>query len=93
MLWLSIYSSSTASTARHGTAQRNHTPARSGKPSAVRADQSTYQELYVRTCVRRPGCPSWSLGLLAFSSRLFAPKRLDHLPHLSLRSILPCERA
>ena len=42
------------------------------------------------------GLFSWSMELLAFASRLFAPKMLEHLLmllHLSFRSILPCERA
>ena len=34
----------------------------------------------------------WIMELLAFASRLFAPKMLDHLPHLSFRSIISCER-
>ena len=38
------------------------------------------------------GLFSWSMELLAFASRLLAPKMLDHLPHLSYRSILLCER-
>ena len=39
------------------------------------------------------GLFSWSMDLLAFASRLFAPKMVNHLPHLSFRSVLPCERA
>ena len=36
------------------------------------------------------GLTSWSMELLAFPSRLFAPKMVDRLTHLPFRSILPC---
>ena len=88
---LSIYSSSIPR-AQHSTAQRNH-PCTKQQTKYVRADQSTYQKKYARTCVRRPGCfpGAWSSGRLQVAC--FAPKMLDHLLHLSFRSILPCERA
>ena len=43
----------------------------------VRADQSMYQKTYAYACL----VPffSWSMELLVFASRLFAPKVLDHL--------------
>ena len=76
----------------HSTAQHSvTTPAQSSKPSTCR---SGYLSKEVCTYMRAAsGLFSWSIELLAFASRLFAHKMLDHLPHLSFRSILPCERA
>ena len=57
MLSLSIFSS-TVSTAQCSTAQ---SPLRKAA-NQVRADHSTYQKKYERTCMRRPGCfpEAWS---------------------------------
>ena len=79
------------STAQHSTAQSSlHKAA-----NQVRADQSTYQKKNVRVnnMHAASGLFSWSTELLAFASRLFAPKMLGHLLRLSSQSILPCEPA
>ena len=64
----------------------------------VRADQIMHQTKYVRIGTLRPVCFPGRMELLAFASRLFAPKMLDHLPRtyyicLSFHSIHPSEGA
>ena len=82
---LSIYSSSTTSTAQQSTAQSPlHKAA-----NQVRADQSTFikPSMYVQhACGVR--VVSWSMELFAFTGPLFAPKMLDHLLHVSFHSSL-----
>ena len=43
----------------------------------ARADQGTYIKKYVRTCMLCPVLFSRSMEMLAFASRLYAPKMLD----------------
>ena len=94
--------------AQFSSAQRSSAEERSATPcgaapcgavpccafSFVHAKISLYDikiSLYVYACGVR--VVSRGKELLAFASRLFAPKMLDHLPRLSFRSIFPCERA
>ena len=83
MLSLSIR---TASTAKHSAI----TPAQSSKPSPcrseyVRQEVCTYMHAAYSLC-------SWSMELLAFASRLFAPKMLTiyllHMPVIPIHSCL-----
>ena len=68
-----------------------------GPPRRPAAKRPILEYIFKRTCMLRPVCfPSLSTGLLAFASRLFAPRTLDHLLCyicLSFQSILPYERA
>ena len=78
------------STAKHSKAQRNHPctkPRTKDVPIGVRIK---------KVCPYMHAASysfSWSMELLTFASRLYAPKMSDHLLHLSFQSILPCERA
>ena len=86
MLSLSIR---TVNTAKHSKAQRDHTCTKQQTkyvPIRVRIKRSMYMDA-------TSGLFSWSMELLAFASRLFAPKVLDHLLHLSVIPIHSCERA
>ena len=94
MLSLSIYSSMIPR-ARHSTAQRCH---------LCTKQQTKCVPIRVHTIVSKEGCTymhaasglfSWSMELLGFASRLFAPKMLDHLTTSAIplfRSVIPCER-
>ena len=78
--------------AQHSTAQHSAViPAQSSKPSTCRSEYVSKEVCTYMHAASR--LFSWSTELLAFASRLFAPKILDHLLHLSFRSILPGERA
>ena len=73
----------------HSTAQHNHPCTK--QPSTCRSGHVSKE---VCTCMHgASGLFSWNMELLAFASRLFAPIFLDHLLHLSFRSIPPCQRA
>ena len=61
--------------AQQGTAQRNHPCTKQETkyvPMRVRIERCTCMHAVSRLF-------SWGMGLLAFASRLFAPKMLDHL--------------
>ena len=66
--------------AQQSTAQHSAIPLHKAA-NQVRADQSTYKKksMCVRTCMLHPVCFPGSVELLAFPSRLFAPKMLYHL--------------
>ena len=87
----------------HSAAQRSkvaQSPLYKAAKKQVRADQSMDVSKEVRTystCMLRPVLFSWSMELLAFASRLSAPKMLDHLLTASVCHsnpfFLPSERS